>query len=246
MCARADYGPGMAIAASDYDTYADEVAAYTARREQGGPRGDLLLRQLLGLLGDIAGRRVLDAACGDGYLARALASRGALVTGVDLGPRLIELARRRDPDGEIDYRVADLSEPLPGESGSFDAVASFLALNDVDDYRGYIATIADVLKPGGRLVVAFNSPYGVVVRGNVADYFDSGATSPYQGLWEHGIKTRLRHRTMEDYLDAFIGAGLRLTKLADSTANCLEPGQKSILPEGGRFPRFLLLAFTKP
>jgi 2-polyprenyl-3-methyl-5-hydroxy-6-metoxy-1,4-benzoquinol methylase len=207
---------------------------------------DGLLRQLLDLLGDVAGRRVLDAGCGDGYLARVLAARGARVTAIDLGPRLIERARRRDPRGEIDYRVADLSAPLPGESGSFDEVATFLALNDVDDYRGFIATLADLLRPGGRLVAAFNSPYGAVIRGNVTDYFDSGATAPYRGLWERGIKTYLRHRTLEEYLDAFTGAGLRLTKLADSTASCFQPIPDSILPEGYRFPRFLLLAFTKP
>jgi hypothetical protein len=39
---------------------------------------------------------------------------------------------------------------------------------------------------------------------------------------------------------------LRLTKLPDSTANCFQPIPYSILPEGYRFPRFLLLAFTKP
>jgi len=236
----------VGIAASDYDTFADEVAAYTAARERGGPAGDPLLQRLLGLLGDVAGRRVLDAGCGDGYLARALADRGARVTGIDLGPRLIELAKRRDPDGAIDYRVADLSQPLPGEAGSFDAAASFLSLNDVDDYRGFVATIAGLLKPGGRLVVAFNSPYGAVVRGSVTDYFDSGATAPYQRLWAMGIKTRMRHRTMEEYLDAFFGAGLLLTKLADSTANCFLPIPDSILPAGWRFPRFLLLAFAKP
>src|SRR5262245_184043 len=125
--------------ASDYDSYAAELASYTAAREHGGVGNDALL-QLLNLLGDIAGRRVLDAACGDGYLARVLAARGAGVTGIDVGPRLIEAAKQRDPHGEIDYRVADLSQPLPGESGMFDAVASFLALNDVDDYRGFIAT----------------------------------------------------------------------------------------------------------
>jgi len=232
--------------ASDYDSYAAELASYTAAREQGGVANDGLLRQLLDLLGDVTGLRVLDAACGDGYLARALAARGARVTGIDLGARLIEAARQRDPHGEIDYRVADLSEPLAGESGSFDAVASHLALNDVHDYRGFIATLADLLKPGGRLVVAFNSPYGAVIRRNVADYFDSGATAPYRGLWAMGIKTYMRHRTMEEYLDAFLGAGLRLTKLADSMANCFQPGPDSILPEGSRFPRFMLLRFTKP
>ena len=122
--------------AHDYDSYAAELASYTAAREQGGAAGDALLQRLLELLGDVTGQRVLDAACGDGYLARVLAARGARVTAIDLGPRLIELARQRDPRGEIDYRVADLSVPLSGESGSFDAVASYLALNDVHNYRG--------------------------------------------------------------------------------------------------------------
>ena len=236
----------MTIQASDYDSYADEVARYTAAREARGVAGDGLLRELLELLGDVSGLLVLDAACGDGYLTRVLADRGARVTGIDIGPRLIERASRRDPDGSIDYRVADLSKGLPGEHASFDAVVSFLALNDVIEYRGFIATIASVLRPGGRLVVAFNSPYGSVVRGNVPDYFNTGATSPYRGLWAAGIKTYLQHRTLEDYLDAFIAAGLQLTKLTDSRDHCFDPQPESILPDGFRFPRFLLLAFTKP
>jgi len=78
--------------------------------------------------------------------------------------------------------VADLSQPLPELSGRFDAVASYLVLNDVEDYRGFAATLAAVLKPGGRLVLAFSNPYGAVIRKHVADYFDSDAVSPYRGL----------------------------------------------------------------
>ncbi len=232
-------------AISDYDEFADALAAYTADRERGGPDGDALLRRMLGLLGDISGQRVLDAACGDGYLARVLAARGALVTGIDLGPHLIANARAQDLAGSIDYRVADLSRPLPWEAASFDAVASYLALNDVADYRGFAATLAGLLRPGGRLVIALNSPYGVVVRGNASDYFDSGSVSPYRGLWRRGIRTYLRHRTLEEYLDAFLAPGLRLTKLADVPEHGYEPGPDSILPPGGRFPRFMILAFTR-
>ncbi|MGN6793959.1 MAG: class I SAM-dependent methyltransferase [Streptosporangiaceae bacterium] len=236
----------MTLQASDYDSFADELARYTAAREERGVAADGLLREMLELLGDVTGLRVLDAACGDGYLTRVLADRGARVTGIDIGPRLIERARRRDPDGSIDYRVADLSKAMRGEAGAYDVVASFLALNDVIEYRGFIATIADLLRPGGRLVIAFNSPYGAVIRGNVPDYFDSGATSPYRNLWAVGIKTYLQHRTLEEYLDAFIAADLRLTKLTDSRDHCFLPQPESILPEGFRFPRFLLLAFSKP
>jgi len=123
----------MTLQASDYDSFADELARYTAGREERGVAGDGLLREMLELLGDVTGLRVLDAACGDGYLTRVLADRGARMTGIDIGPRLIERARRRDPDGSIDYRVADLSKEMPGEHASFGAVVSFLALNDVID-----------------------------------------------------------------------------------------------------------------
>jgi 2-polyprenyl-3-methyl-5-hydroxy-6-metoxy-1,4-benzoquinol methylase len=89
---------------------------------------------LLELLGDITGCQVLDAGCGAGYLTRVLAARQARVTGIDVSPRLIDLARGKDPAGDIDYRVADPTRPVPGIAGRFDAAASYLVLNDVPDY----------------------------------------------------------------------------------------------------------------
>jgi 2-polyprenyl-3-methyl-5-hydroxy-6-metoxy-1,4-benzoquinol methylase len=135
---------------------------------------------------------------------------------------------------------------MPRYANHFDAVASWLVLNDVVDYRGFAATLAGMLKPGGRMVHALNNPYGAVIRGHVADYFDSGAVSPYRGLWQEGIKTHHHHRTLEEYLDAFLDAGLRLTRLVDLSRHVSTHGNAPILPEGYIFPRFMLLAFTKP
>jgi len=235
-------------ASGDYDDYADEYAAYVAWREQAGPDADPfgLLLPLLDLLGDVNGRRVLDAGCGEGYLARWLAARGAHVTGIDLSARLIALARAKDPGGSIDYQVADLSQPLPDAAGRFDAAASYLVLNDVRDFRGFAATLAASLAPGGRLVLALNNPYSAVTDRHVTDYFDSGAVSRYRGLWEAGIRAHYHHRTLEDYLDAFHAGGLRLAKLADMPALADTHGPDAYLPPGGRFPRFMLLAFSKP
>jgi 2-polyprenyl-3-methyl-5-hydroxy-6-metoxy-1,4-benzoquinol methylase len=232
-------------AASDYDDYASEYAANVAWREQGDSDPFELLPSMMELIGDITGRRVLDAGCGEGYLARVLAARGARVTGIDLAPRLIEIARSRGPV-DIDYLVSDLSKPLPGMAEYFDAAASYLVLNDVKDYRGFAATLAASLKPGGRLVLTLNNPYSAVVDHHATDYFDSGVVSPYRGLWELGIKTYYHHRTLENYLDAFLGGGLCLTKLADITARADSHRPDAYLPAGGRFPRFMLLAFRKP
>jgi SAM-dependent methyltransferase len=225
---------------TEYDDCASAYSASMAGREGTDPYG--LLPDLLDLLGDVAGRRVLDAGCGEGYLARALSGRGALVTGMDLSPRLIDQARAKDPAG--DYRVADLSEPLV-LAEPFDAAGSYLVLNDVKNYRGFIATLAASVKPGGRLVLAFNNPYSAVMDRHAVDYFDSGLVTPYRGLWEVGIKTYYHHRTMQDYLDAFLGSGLRLTKLIDSLSLADKHKPDAYLPEGGSFPRFMILAFGK-
>jgi 2-polyprenyl-3-methyl-5-hydroxy-6-metoxy-1,4-benzoquinol methylase len=202
---------------SDYEGSAEAYAAYVAWREQGGGDGDPLgiLAPLLELLGDVAGQDVLDAGCGEGYLARVLAARGARVVGLDLAPSLIARARERTPDGSIAYGVADLSTPQPPYQRRFDAAASYLVLNDVADYRGFAATLARSLRPGGRLVLALNNPYGAVIRGHVQDYFATGTVSPYRAMWAAGMRVHHHHRTLEEYLDTFLGAGLVLAKLAD-------------------------------
>jgi 2-polyprenyl-3-methyl-5-hydroxy-6-metoxy-1,4-benzoquinol methylase len=232
----------------DYDAYAEAYAPNVARRERDGAENDPygILPPMLELLGDLTDRRVLDAGCGEGYLARVLAASGARVTGMDISPRLIEQARRKDSGGAIDYRVADLSCPLPEEAGSFDAVASYLVLNDVPDYKGFARTIASVLCPGGKAVLAFNNPYYGFLSRHVTDYFDSDRVSPYRGLWSAGIKVYYHHRTLEEYLDSFLSSGLRLTKLADLASLADHHPAHAIVPEGNRFPRFMLLGFMKP
>jgi SAM-dependent methyltransferase len=240
--------PMASSTGGDYDAYAREYAPNVAWRERGGAEDDPfgILPPMLDLLGDFSNQRVLDAGCGEGYLTRVLAASGAHVTGIDISPRLIEQARMKDPGGAIDYRVADLSLPLPEEAGSFAAVASYLVLNDVPDYRGFARTIARVIRPGGKAVLAFNNPYYGFLSRHVTDYFNSGQASPYRGLWAAGIKVYYYHRTLEEYLDAFLSSGLRLTRLEDLAGLADHHPPHAIVPEGDRFPRFMLLGFVKP
>src|SRR5919197_2736029 len=204
--------------ANPWDEYAAEYGQFIARREQADLERDAILCRMLDLLGDLTGREVLDAGCGEGFLARILAARGARVTGIDLSPRLVQMAREKDPHGTIDYRVADLSRPLPELAERFDRIGSHLALNDVADHRGFAATLAALARPGARVALAFNNPYSFLVRGegHVTDYFASGARGIYGGMSALLQGTvRYYHRTLEEYVAAFLDAGLRLTTLAD-------------------------------
>ena len=235
---------------SAYDQYASEYAAYVSMREQHGPEGDLfgMVPHVLALLGDVAGQDVLDAGCGEGYLARILADRGARVTGVDLSPRLVELAGSKASASPIEYRAADLSEPRPELAGRFDAVASYFVLNDVEEYRGFAETLARALRPGGRAVLGFNNPYDYIARKGLGSvYFETGAAHPC-GLSSVGVPVSFYHHTLAEYVDAFLDAGLHLTKIVDVDAPKVAEmrARGEALPPGEQLPRFMVMAFAKP
>ncbi len=77
---------------------------------------------------ELRGARVLDAGCGAGQMATALAARGATVTAVDISPRLLGVARDRTPEAlrhQIDFVCGDMLEPA---LGSFDYVVAMDSL----------------------------------------------------------------------------------------------------------------------
>lgn len=228
-----------------YDDYADQYADWVG---QNAPESsDPFLPHLLDTIGEVDGLRVLDAGCGEGYLARMLAQRGANVTGVDISPRLIQIAKSRTLADTIDFRASDLSQPLPGFREQFDVAASYFVLNDVQDYQGFITTLTTVVKPGGRIVVGMNNPYSFVARGHVKDYFLPGKAVLYPGLADQGIKVHFYQRTLAEYMDAFLATGLRLQRLVDvPTPESMLNQRVRALPPGYQFPYFLVLRFEKP
>jgi SAM-dependent methyltransferase len=127
---------------------------------------------LFRLLGDVAGKSVLDLACGEGFYARALRHQGAArVVGVDLSEGMIALARQeeaRKPLG-IEYRVGDARE-VDGAAG-FDLVVAAYLLNyarTAEELREMARAVARSLKPGGRFVAVNNNP------DQPLEYFGSG------------------------------------------------------------------------
>jgi demethylmenaquinone methyltransferase/2-methoxy-6-polyprenyl-1,4-benzoquinol methylase len=107
-------------------------------------------RRAVDLAGVGAGSRALDVGTGTGDLAIELASRGALVTGVDFAPAMLELARVKAPD--VDFEEGD-ALALRFSDGEFDATTvGFGARNFADLDKG-LRELARVTKPGGRVVV---------------------------------------------------------------------------------------------
>jgi ubiquinone/menaquinone biosynthesis C-methylase UbiE len=113
-----------------------------------------------------AGERVLDVACGTGNTALAARARGAEVTGLDLTPELLAVARRREAAeglGGIGWREGD-AEEMPFEDASFDVVVSSCGLMFAPDQRRVAGEVARVTKPGGRVAIQAWTQEGGVGR----------------------------------------------------------------------------------
>ncbi|UWR22016.1 bifunctional 2-polyprenyl-6-hydroxyphenol methylase/3-demethylubiquinol 3-O-methyltransferase UbiG [Sulfitobacter sp. S190] len=100
---------------------------------------------------DWAGKRVLDLGCAGGFMAEALAERGATVTGIDPARDAIEAARTHaaSEGHAITYDVG-VGEALPYDDDSFDAVVCVDVLEHVQDLDQVNREVARVLVPGGR------------------------------------------------------------------------------------------------
>ncbi len=103
---------------TDYDSFAK---AYSAENESNLFNAYYERPEMLRLVGDVSGRRILDAGCGSGPLTAALRDSGALVTGFDASAAMVDLARQR-LGGDADLHEADLGAPLPFADAEFDDV----------------------------------------------------------------------------------------------------------------------------
>jgi SAM-dependent methyltransferase len=107
------------------------------------------------------GRRVLDAACGEGYGTAILAAAGAAsAVGVDLDEATVEHAKQRHG---IDARVADVAS-LPFDDGSFDLVACFETIEHVERPEAVLDELARVLAPTGLLVISTPNKHEYLVE----------------------------------------------------------------------------------
>ncbi|WP_165495273.1 class I SAM-dependent methyltransferase [Actinomadura roseirufa] len=124
------------------------------REERDRYRTELTDAAVLEAIGPCDGLRVLDAGCGEGYLSRTLAARGAHVVGVDAAQGLIDAAAGTPAPGpgSVTFTRASVAA-LPGPDAEFDLVVCNHLFSHLHDPGTAVAEFGRVLKSGGRLVI---------------------------------------------------------------------------------------------
>jgi ubiquinone/menaquinone biosynthesis C-methylase UbiE len=109
------------------------------------------------------GERVLDVACGTGNLSFPAARAGAMVTGVDIAPNLLETARVRAQDEGLEIRFDEGdAEQLPYEDAAFDTVITMFGAMFAPRPEKAAAELIRVSRPGGRIAMANWTPAGFI------------------------------------------------------------------------------------
>jgi len=142
----------------------------------------VVIPQSLALLAPQRGERILDLGCGQGVFSRALADKGAAVTGVDAAPSLIAKARTYPSRTPVRYHDRDAAE-LSG-LGEFDAASAILCLQNMEHLEKVCAASAAVLKPGGRMLWVLNHPAFRI---------------PRQTSWGHEEERKIQYRRVDAY-----------------------------------------------
>ena len=148
----------------------------------------LILPTVLRRLDATAGQRVLDLGCGQGVLGRTLARAEVRSLGVDASPSLVQAARLR-AGGHEAYVVGDVRDlPRFVSDRSFDHAAAVMALQDVDRIDSALAGAAQLVKPGGRLVVVLSHPCLRI---------------PKSSSWGWDETAGVQYRRLDSYLSPF-------------------------------------------
>ncbi len=186
-----------------------------------GPEG---LRETdAGLLGEVAGRDVLEIGCGSAPCARWLATRGARAVALDLSGSMLRHAAALGASSGVPVPLVQAgAERLPFADASFDvACSAFGGVPFVAEPDRVMREVARVLRPGGRWVFSVNHPMRWMFSDDpgpeglkvIQSYFDR---TPYVEVDDRGAATYVEHlRTLGDRVRDVVAAGLVLTDVVE-------------------------------
>lgn len=191
------------------------AAAYAADSSQNAFNALYERPATISLLGDVAGRRVLEAGCGPGTLTSWLVERGARVTAFDVSASMLDIARGLVGD-RATFIQADLAEPLGfAASGSFDLVVASLVLHYLRDWGPPLVEMRRVLSGDGRVVFSTHHPSMDWQLHSPGDYFALKQVTENWSKDSESFEVTFWRRPLTDMCRAISEAGFVIERLLE-------------------------------
>jgi len=210
------------------------------------------------LIGDVRGKKILDAGCGGGFYSLWLSEKGAKVLGIDGSKEMIKIAKRKASRKRLDAKfvVGDISD-LKIEDDVFDLVLSTLVLMDVKELDKAASELVRVAKNRGDIIVSIQHPIltasdwerksGQKLFRKMDNYF---VERELEATWENEKKDPVSfmyyHRSLQAYIQPFLERGCVLTNFIEpypyKMYKILNPREYE---DTRRIPHFIIFKFRK-
>ena len=195
------------------EVYASIAEAYAARTRD-NPHNALCERPAtLALLGDIAGRQVLEVGCGPGHYSAELVARGARLDAFDVNPAFVELTRvRLGADANVFQHDAAAAWGFAASAG-YDLVLAALVLDYIEDWGAILGECHRALRPDGVVIASLVHPCAAAEASRSGDYFQREVI---EGVWpSYGVTIRCFRRSLSDVFAAFAAGGFAIERLVE-------------------------------
>ncbi len=240
-------------------SWGKEAVWYAEHLERGDTyHTKVILPNLERIIAPKAGMSILEIGGGEGFIARALAKKGALVTVTDISSELIAIGKEKG--GDVEYRVSKGEDLSWAKAESCDVVLAVLTLQNMEKIEPVLKEVSRTLKKKGRFIFVLNHPTfripkatewgydeerGVQYR-RVDAYLSARSEKMDMHPGKRGEKsfTYSYHRSLQDYMKALRNAGLLITRLEEWISHkTSESGPKAKAENVARkeFPLFMLI-----
>ncbi len=241
-------------AISRWENYAEEFTGRFLNPLGDLSRIEILNPALLNLLGDVKGKVILDAGCGDGYFSRILAQQGAVVTGVDFALKMLELAKTRTPSElNINYCHENFAA-MSLDTATFDVVVSNMVIMDLPDYQAAFAEAYRVLKGGGEFIFSILHPCFITPTSGWVK--DENGQKQYWMVDKYFAEGRYEqedfgnvfgyHRTLTSYITTILKTGFTIEALIEPLAYTENLQNDTNIQDDLRRPNFVIFKLKKP
>ncbi|MHA2705777.1 class I SAM-dependent DNA methyltransferase [Vibrio owensii] len=174
----------------------------------------------LELVGDVAGKKVLDLGCGSGLYAQLLLELGASsVTCIDAAQEMIDIVEEKLGSSVTAY-AQNLALGLPEEAdGQYDLVICPLMVHYIEDLRPLFNDIQRVLKAGGQFVFSTHHPFADFECSASGNYYDKELVEDMWNTVGEPVPVAFYRRSLQDITDAITSSNMAMLAISEGKVN---------------------------
>jgi len=190
----------------------DKIAVKYHQNRSKAPNDYTELPKIIELAGNVKSKKVLDLGCGTGKHAKEYLKKGAILTGVDVSEKMIELAKKSCKN-QGEFLLADF-EKIKFEKESFDLINASFSLHYSKNLNHLFKQFNSWLKPNGRVIFSISHPMQYYLK--IKDFDFSKSKKYWFRLNTYDVEVFNYYHPIGKYCESFISNGFQLNTFVET------------------------------